>query len=76
MITNSTFSIAVFPGDGIGEEIMSACLNVLENLERTVGGYSLKYEILPAQAALISKLPRNMRSINTETLVANPLPSY
>jgi 3-isopropylmalate dehydrogenase len=46
----TVFSIAVFPGDGIGEEIMSACLNVLDELEGTVGGFSLKNEILPAGA--------------------------
>ena len=44
--------IAVFPGDGIGQEVMSACLAVLEALERKVGGYRLRTESLPGGAAL------------------------
>jgi 3-isopropylmalate dehydrogenase len=46
------FQIAVFPGDGIGLEVMEACLAVLEALERKVGGYHLLAETLPGGAAL------------------------
>jgi isocitrate/isopropylmalate dehydrogenase len=46
------FQIAVFPGDGIGLEVMEACLAVLEVLERKDGGYRLRTETLPAGAAL------------------------
>ena len=44
--------IAVLPGDGIGVEIMDACLAVLEALERRVGGYRLATEVLPGGAGL------------------------
>src|SRR5919106_5105781 len=46
------FQIAVFPGDGIGLEVMEACLAVLEALERKTGGYRLLTETLPGGAAL------------------------
>ena len=45
------FEIAVFPGDGIGPEVMAACLAVLEALERKIGGYRLCTEVLPGGAA-------------------------
>jgi 3-isopropylmalate dehydrogenase len=46
------FRIVVFPGDGIGREVMAACLGVLGALERRIGGYRLVTEILPGGAAL------------------------
>ncbi len=49
---NTELRIAVLPGDGIGVEIMDACLAVLEALERKVGGYRLVTEVLPGGAAL------------------------
>lgn len=49
------FSIAVFPGDGIGDEIMAACLNVLEALQKTTGGFHLRTETLPAGAQYYSE---------------------
>jgi 3-isopropylmalate dehydrogenase len=49
---NTELRIAVLPGDGIGVEIMDACLAVLEALERRVGGYRLATERLPGGATL------------------------
>jgi 3-isopropylmalate dehydrogenase len=46
------FQIAVFPGDGIGLEVMEACLAVLEALERRTGGFRLVTETLAGGAAL------------------------
>ena len=48
----TAFQIAVFPGDGIGLEVMEACLAMLEALERRVGGFHLITETLPGGAAL------------------------
>jgi 3-isopropylmalate dehydrogenase len=48
----NTFQIAVFPGDGIGEEVMAACVAVLEALQERVGGFRLVTEVLPGGAAL------------------------
>ena len=48
---NTELEIAVLPGDGIGVEVMAACLAVLEALERRVGGYRLVTETLPGGAA-------------------------
>jgi 3-isopropylmalate dehydrogenase len=48
---NTELKIAVLPGDGIGVEIMAACLAVLEALERRIGGYRLVMETLPGGAA-------------------------
>jgi 3-isopropylmalate dehydrogenase len=39
----STFRIAVLPGDGIGEEVIAAALEVLKALERRVGGFALAF---------------------------------
>lgn len=47
----SDFQIAVLAGDGIGPEIMDACLEVLRVLEREMGGYRLVLEPLSGGAA-------------------------
>ena len=49
---NAELKIAVLPGDGIGVEIMAACLGVLEVLERKIGGYRLVMESLPGGSAV------------------------
>ena len=48
---NTELKIAVLPGDGIGLEIMAACLGALDALERKIGGYRLVMESLPGGAA-------------------------
>jgi 3-isopropylmalate dehydrogenase len=45
------FRIAVLPGDGIGQEIMPVCLEVLSAAQRHVGGFALRTETLPGGAA-------------------------
>jgi 3-isopropylmalate dehydrogenase len=47
---NSAFRIAVLPGDGIGVEVMAACLSVLDALVPRIGGFALDYERLPGGA--------------------------
>jgi 3-isopropylmalate dehydrogenase len=47
---NSAFHIAVLPGDGIGVEVMDACVGVLDALLARVGGLALDYERLPGGA--------------------------
>ncbi len=47
----TSFQIAVLPGDGIGQEIMPVCLEVLAAAERSVGGFRLNPEVLPGGAA-------------------------
>jgi len=47
---NSAFRIAVLPGDGIGVEVMDACLAVLDALTAKVGGFALLTERLPGGA--------------------------
>ena len=49
---SGTFRIATFAGDGIGHEIMPACLHVLEALQRRVGGFKLAHENLAGGAEL------------------------
>lgn len=41
MNRNTAFDIAVFPGDGIGIEVMDAALAVLEAVQSRVGGFAL-----------------------------------
>lgn len=50
MSINDEFNIAVLPGDGIGVEVMDACLHVLQHLQAKVGGFSLITETLPCGA--------------------------
>lgn len=47
----SEYRIAVLPGDGIGQEVMEACLAVLAALQRRHGGFRLINEVLPGGAA-------------------------
>ncbi len=50
MIANDTFSICVLPGDGIGIEVMEACLAVLEAATARIGGVKLALDRHPAGA--------------------------
>ena len=50
MSRNDAFRIAVFPGDGIGHEVMNAALAVLKAVQQRVGGFTLEYEHLPGGA--------------------------
>jgi 3-isopropylmalate dehydrogenase len=43
-----SFHIAILPGDGIGVEVMDACLFLLERLTDRLGGPRLAFERLPA----------------------------
>lgn len=51
MTDKARFTIAVFPGDGIGPEITAPTLELLAAVERHVGGFELVFEKLPAGAA-------------------------
>jgi len=51
MTANTTFRIAVFPGDGIGGEVMEACLAVLDAARARVGGFRVALEPLAGGAA-------------------------
>jgi 3-isopropylmalate dehydrogenase len=44
--------IAVFPGDGIGREVMSPCLALLEIVAARVGGFTLIFDLHDAGAEL------------------------
>ena len=39
-----TYRIALYPGDGIGPEVLEAALQVVEAAERVVGGFHLDCE--------------------------------
>ena len=46
------FSVAVFPGDGIGHEVMDSALRVLAAVQRKAGGFALDYTRCEASADL------------------------
>jgi len=46
------FQIAVFPGDGIGVEVMAPCLTLLEAVTARVGGFGLDFVSCDAGAEL------------------------
>ncbi|MDH3968563.1 MAG: isocitrate/isopropylmalate dehydrogenase family protein [Rhodospirillales bacterium] len=52
MTNQRTFRIAVLPGDGIGSEVMAACLRVLDALSPSLDGIELATETLKAGAEL------------------------
>lgn len=49
-MTQSSFKIAVLPGDGIGTEVVTPCLDVLNAASAKTGGFALEYEELAAGA--------------------------
>ena len=50
MSSKNSFDIVVLPGDGIGIEVMDACLELLAAVQRRVGGFSLVYDHRPGGA--------------------------
>ncbi|MGL5116835.1 MAG: isocitrate/isopropylmalate dehydrogenase family protein [Beijerinckiaceae bacterium] len=50
MTANTTFHIAVLPGDGIGCEVMEPCLAVLRAAAQRIGGVGFSFEALEAGA--------------------------
>lgn len=50
MASNTRYSIAVIPGDGIGQEVIPAALDVIEAARERVGGFELDFETLPMGA--------------------------
>lgn len=51
MPSSNAFTIAVFPGDGIGPEVTTPALELLDRAIARVGGFSLHYQNTPAGAA-------------------------
>ena len=49
-MTSNAFRIAVMPGDGIGIEVMDACMHVLNAVMAKVGGPGLEFQIVPGGA--------------------------
>jgi hypothetical protein len=46
------FRIAVFPGDGIGREVMAPCLALLDTIAARIGGFRLRLQSYDAGAEL------------------------
>ena len=44
------FRIAVFPGDGIGREVMAPCLTLLDTIVARIGGFHLEFDAYEAGA--------------------------
>ncbi len=51
MKSNNTFRIALFPGDGIGEEITEPTRMLLDDVATRVGGFAFEWESCEAGAA-------------------------
>ena len=83
MGNKSRFRIAVLPGDGIGHEIMPACLEVLSAAATRFGAFRLDYDIRQAGAdcyrdtghALPRETSKAVRSADAILLGAMGLPS-
>jgi len=50
-----TFRIAVFPGDGIGHEVMEPCVALLKTVADSVGGFALAFDTYQAGAGLYQR---------------------
>ena len=46
-VTKHAYKIASIPGDGIGPEVISAAITVLQKLASTIGTFSVQCEHLP-----------------------------
>jgi 3-isopropylmalate dehydrogenase len=55
MNNEKTFSIAVMPGDGIGTEIMTPCLEVMAAAIERVGGVQMDFKTIEAGAKCYTK---------------------
>lgn len=64
---NSEFHIAVLPGDGIGDEVMRPCLDLLEKAAARVGGLGFRFETLPAGAGHYRETGQSMPKETRET---------
>ncbi|MEQ8395389.1 isocitrate/isopropylmalate family dehydrogenase [Thalassobaculum sp.] len=51
MSANSAFQISVFPGDGIGREVMTPTIEILRLLQERIGGFDLRFQEEAAGAA-------------------------
>ena len=51
MAANSAFRVAVLPGDGIGVEVMEACLAILDAVVAREPGLAFRFERYPGGAA-------------------------
>ena len=52
MTIGNEFRVAVLAGDGIGPEVMTPTLELLEIVQQKIGGFDLRFQILEAGAAL------------------------
>lgn len=55
MSVSDEIRIAVMPGDGIGDEIMQPCLELLNQAAKMAGGFSLGYDHIEAGAGLYAR---------------------
>jgi 3-isopropylmalate dehydrogenase len=60
MLANSSFHIAVLPGDGIGPEVMAPALEILHRLEATTPGLGFRFTQAPAGAGYYRENGRSM----------------
>lgn len=54
-MASNTYNIAVLPGDGIGPEVMTPCLDILRAAQARTGGFSLAFEEIAAGAGHYAK---------------------
>jgi len=47
MPSNNSYRIASIPGDGIGPEVVSATIQVVEKLAKTLGTFDINFEHIP-----------------------------
>lgn len=63
MSEKSKFVITVFPGDGIGHEVTQPCIDLLHEVARKVGGFSLDFHSFVAGAAHYQKTGESLPDV-------------
>lgn len=68
MASNNSYRIASIPGDGIGVEVVSATIQVIEKLAKTLGTFNINFEHIPWGTAYYKQTGRYVSEDYLDTL--------
>lgn len=68
MASKNSYRIASIPGDGIGVEVVSATIQVVEKLAKTLGTFNINFEHIPWGTAYYKQTGRYVSEDYLDTL--------
>jgi isocitrate/isopropylmalate dehydrogenase len=68
MPSNNSYRIASIPGDGIGPEVVSATIQVVEKLAKTLGIFDIDFDHIPWGTAYYKETGKYVSADCLETL--------